>query len=81
MAVLYYGDDVIGGEYAVEIGDHVEVRIDGHVHDGQVAKLHPKSHEVTVRYLDELNTTRAGEPRRKTARVHVLTVDLIRRDG
>lgn len=82
---LYYGDEPGGTDaYAVEVFDQVEVRIDGRSYDGEVVKLHPRSHEVTVRYIDHEDIQRStGEPRRKpkSVRAHVLAVDLIARSA
>lgn len=78
---MYYGEDPFCGDYAVELHDIVEVRIDGVTYDGVVTKLHPRSHEIAVRYADHVNTRRDGQPRTRSARVHVLAVDLIARDG
>lgn len=75
--LYFYGDS----EYGVELFDHVEVRIDGYTHEGQVTAIH-QHNEVTVRYRDELDfTRRTGEPKRKRARVQVSAIDLLRRDG
>ena len=79
MTTMFYGDDQ---EYAVELHDRVELRRDGHTFDGVVVKLHPRSSEVTVRYEDWLDTARTtGNPRTRTARAHLLAVDLIGRDA
>lgn len=78
--MLFYGGDVSGD--AVDLFDHIEVRVGGTPFRGQVKKLHPSSREVTVQYEDHHDVARStGEPRRKTARVSVLAVDLVRRDG
>lgn len=85
VTLLYYGDDGPGDDaYAVEVFDQVEVRIDGVAYEGEVVKLHPRSHEVTVRYIDHHDLQRStGEPRRKpkSCRAHVLAVDLIARSA
>lgn len=75
---MYYGDDRV---YEVERHDTVEVRIDGHTYDGVVTNLHPKSSEVTVRYEDWIDLVRTtGNPKRKTARAHISSIDLIAKD-
>lgn len=79
---LYYGDGHELGDYAVELHDRVEIAVLGRLYDGVVTAIHPKSREVTVRYQDHGDVARTtGNPRRKTARVHILAVDLIARDG
>jgi hypothetical protein len=86
-AALFYGDD---NEYAVELGDRVEVRIEIEywggqrrtgTFNGEIRHIHPRSTEVTVRYEDYEDTTRAGAPRKKTRRVAIADIDLTGRDG
>ncbi|HEX2255630.1 MAG TPA: hypothetical protein VHG92_02825 [Afifellaceae bacterium] len=73
---LFYGDDFT---YRVELHDRVEVRLDGRTYDGVVTALH--RNEVTVRYEDDLDCRRDGEPKRRTRRFPLPAVDLIARDG
>lgn len=74
---MYYFD----GQCAVELYDQVEVKIDGATHEGVITRLHPRSEQVTVRYQDEIDTTRSGAPRTKSARVPLSRIELIARDG
>jgi hypothetical protein len=67
--------------YAVELFDHVEVRIGGLTFDGEITGLYPRKGMVRVRYLDTLDFRKDGEPKRKPARVPVGDVDLIGRDA
>lgn len=76
MAALFYDEN-----YAVELFDRVEIRLDGQVFDGFIKAIHPRVGDVTVRYLDHLDARRDGEPKRNTARVPVADCDLIGRDG
>jgi hypothetical protein len=48
--------------------------------DGVVLRMHPRSGEVGVRVEDHRDMTRSGTPRRKTFRLPVDLVDLVRRD-
>jgi ribosomal protein L35AE/L33A len=73
-------------EYEVELYDQVEIdlgnRWEPRVVGGVVTRLHPRSSEVTVRYEDNLDfRKRDGEPKRKSVRVPIATVMMIRRDG
>jgi len=79
MIGMYYG--IYPQTHAVELFDQVEVRIHGRIYEGVVTKLHPRSSEVTVRYKDDLDARRDGQPRRKTARAHLLSIELLARDG
>lgn len=65
----------------VEVFDHVDLRIDGRVVEGQITGLWRGPREVRVVYRDWLNVTRRGEPRVGVARVPVSAVELVRRDG
>ena len=67
--------------YAVEVWDKVTVLIDGHLYEGFVLELFPRTEQVRVRYSDWVDTTRAGDPRRKSALVSVRDVELVGRDG
>lgn len=78
---LYYGDTPIG-DYAVEMYDQVDVRVDGCAHAGEITRIYPRFGEVRVRYADGYDIARTtGNPRVKSARVPVSAVDLIARDG
>jgi len=68
-------------EMVIEAFDHVELRADGAVFEGQIVKLHPKLRKVTVRYADFQDCRRDGEPKQKTTQVSFQAVDLVRRDG
>jgi hypothetical protein len=48
--------------------------------DGVVLRTHPRSGEVGVRVEDHRDMTRSGTPRRKTFRLPVDLIDLVRRD-
>lgn len=76
MGDLKYSD---GG--AVELFDHVELRLDGKSFEGQVTKLLRKLYRVRVGYADFINTRRDGEGVWRSAEVPVADIDLIRRDG
>lgn len=65
----------------IELFDHVEVSLDGFVHDGQVTAIFPRSNAIRVRYLDRFDTRRDGEPKSKTTRVFPSAIELERRDG
>jgi hypothetical protein len=67
--------------YAVEIYDVVDIEIDRHIHSGIVTRLFPRMGEVQVRYADDLDFTRAGNPRIKSRRVSVRQISLVARDG
>ncbi|MGB5147481.1 MAG: hypothetical protein WBN86_10190 [Porticoccaceae bacterium] len=67
--------------YAVELWDKVTVLVDDHLYEGYVAKLFPRTEQVQVGYLDWMNVNRAGDPSRKSARVSVRDIELVRRDG
>lgn len=69
------------GTYEVEQFDHVELRLNGFVFEGQVTKVHPRIGQVTVRYDDYEDPQRDGTPRQRGVRVPVADVDLVRRDG
>ena len=67
--------------YAVEIYDVVDVEIDRQTHVGVITRLFPCTGEVRVRYRDEIDVTRAGNPRIKSVRVAVREISLMARDG
>lgn len=80
MTAMYYDGNCT--DYHVEANDIVEVEIDGTTSAGQVVALHPRSGQVTVRYEDHHDCYRTtGNPRRKSVRVDLSDVDLVRRDG
>lgn len=78
-AVLFYASD---REYAVELGDRVELPLTDGTFAGVVTKLHPRALEVTVRYEDHHDTYRTtSNPRQKTVRLPIEAVDLVGRDA
>ena len=78
-AVTYGGDDY--AVYEVEPFDHVEIRLNGRLFDGQVTKVHARLRAVTVRFEDYTDPRRDGTLRRRSVRVPVGAATLIRRDG
>jgi hypothetical protein len=77
--LLFYGDD---REYAVELFDRVDVYEDGRLlGEGEVRAIHARAREVTVSFAGIRDTTRSGDPRRKTRRLPVAQVDFMGRDG
>ena len=76
MSTLRYDDT-----YAVELYDRVNLDLDDWVHEGQVTRIYPRAGEVQVRYADELDVTRKGDPRIKSTRVPIEQIALIARDG
>lgn len=78
---LLYIDDTGAPLDPVELFDHVELRRDGQVFEGQVTRLLPKVGRVRVGYADFTDRRRDGEARWRSAEVPVADVDLIRRDG
>lgn len=81
-AAMHYGGPHGDLEYAVELFDRVECRLDGRTYAGQVTKLYPRLSQVRVRYEDHFDIARTtGEPRSKSARFHVTAVDLVGRDA
>ena len=80
MTLYYEGDS--HELYEVELHDVVEASADGLPLEGVIVKIHPKSRTVTIRYEDHHDAYRtSGNPRRKTVRAPVHSVNLIQRDG
>lgn len=78
-APLAYADPELG---IVEMHDQVELRLGHDTFDGVVVAIHPRLRAVTVRYDDDIDCHPiTGRPRRKSVRVPVGDVDLMRRDG
>lgn len=75
--ILFYGDE----ECEVERFDRVFLRHADGEFEGVVMVIHPRNREVTVTYQDDIDRTRAGEPKKKRVRTSIDTVDLIARDG
>lgn len=76
---IFYGGDE---NYAVEVGDQVEFNdvFTGRLtHSGEVTDIYPARRELRIRYLDEDDWTKAGEPRVRVARVPLDCVMLIAR--
>jgi len=81
MGLAYSDEDTFGTPNPVQLFDHVELRLDGSVFEGQITKLFPATGRVRVGYADFINTRRDGEGVWRSAEVPVAHIDLIRRDG
>ena len=80
MTDMFYPDTNDG--YEVEVFDHVEIKVDGMIAEGQVVKLHPKDRQLSVRYEDHLNAYRTtGNPRVRTIKMPLAEVVFAGRDG
>lgn len=78
---MHYLDETGAARDPVELFDHVELRLDGHVFEGQITRLMPRAGRVRVGYADFTDPRRDGEGKWRSAEVAVADVDLIRRDG
>lgn len=76
--VLFYGDDE---EYAVELYDRVEVRLDGCTFNGEVTAIRTQLRAAKVRYEDWRDIARTtGNARKQTKLFGIADIDLIARD-
>jgi hypothetical protein len=78
-SIFYAGDEM----YDVQIGDEVEFLGDGQfgpaTYTGEITAIQSKNRTVRVRYLDETDWTKDGEPKQKAATVPVAELTLIMR--
>ena len=72
---IFYGGDEV---YAVEV-EFNHLFTGPLTHSGAVTAIYPAKRELRIRYRDEDDWTKAGEPRAKVARVPLDCVTLIAR--